>query len=93
MKIELEFPFSEAELRSALQAVEETGKPTPLRVLCQKEVSRFEATAKQHPDYADGLVQIERFAVEGYLFQKLRGHIDANPETIHCHEERQDGQT
>lgn len=91
MKIELEFPFSEAELRDALREVETTGKPDPLRILCRKEVDRFEAVAKQHPDYRDGLVRIERFAVEGYLFQKLRGHIDAGPQTVHNHEEGQDG--
>jgi hypothetical protein len=75
MKIEIELPFSEAELKSALEAAEQFNNH-PLRALCQKEVARFETSVKQHPDYTDGLVRIERFAVEGYLYQKLRGHID-----------------
>ena len=93
MKIEIDFPFSEAELRNAIETVKDTGKSGPLRVLCQKEVERFDATARQHPDYADGLVRIERFAVEGYLVQKLLGHVDATATENHLPKERQDGET
>ena len=78
MKIELSLPFSEEELRVALEQADK-GKSDPLRALCQKEVARFEQAARQHPAYRDGLVIIERRAVEGYLYQKLRGHIDATP--------------
>ena len=79
MKIVLEFPFSEADLENA-QGASERGNPGPLRDLCRKEVDRFESVMRQHPDYQDGLVRIERLAVEGYLYQKVRGHIDAETE-------------
>jgi len=79
MKIELEFPFSEDDLEKAKSAAE-GGDPGPLRGLCQKETSRFEAMLRQHPEYSDGLVKIERLAVEGYLYQKIRGHVDATSE-------------
>jgi hypothetical protein len=78
MKIELDLPFSEDELRAALEQANK-GKSDPLRALCRKEVARFERAAQQHPAYQDGLVQIEKRAVEGYLYQKLRGHVDATP--------------
>lgn len=74
MKVTLELPFSESDFSSAQEAAEK-GNPGPLRALCQKEVRAFETAVKQHPDYADGLVKIERLAVEGYLYQKLRKHI------------------
>lgn len=80
MKIEIELPFSEEELEQAVAAATQAN-PGPLRGLCQKEVDRFESMMRQHPDYSDGLVKIEKFAVEGYLYQKLRGHIDAETET------------
>ncbi len=79
MKVELDLPFNEDELRAALEQANK-GKSDPLRALCQKEVARFERAAQQHPAYRDGLVIIEKRAVEGYLYQKLRGHIDAAPE-------------
>lgn len=87
MKIEIELPCSEEELSQALAAAEQAN-PGPLRGLCQKEVARFESMMRQHPDYSDGLVRIEKFAVEGYLYQKLRGHIDAKAETGNLPEER-----
>jgi len=43
---------------------------------------------RKHPDYADGLVKIERLAVEGYLYQKLRGHIDEKAAPSHLPKER-----
>jgi hypothetical protein len=75
MKIQIELPFSAEELEPALEAAAQ-GNNGPLRALCQKEVERFDATARRNPDYSDGLVRMERLAVEGYLYQKLRGHID-----------------
>jgi len=74
MKLELEFPFSESELTEAKKE-SDRGNALPLRVLCRKEVEAFEASMVLHPDYSDGLVKIERLAVEGYIYQKLRGHI------------------
>jgi hypothetical protein len=74
MKVELEFPWTEEELSAAVAEVRSSGKSDPLRSLCQKEVEHFEQAVTQHPDYADGLVKIERLAVMGYLVQKLLGH-------------------
>ena len=49
----------------------------PLRVLCRKEVDLFDAYLKsQGGEWADGLAKFERLAVEGYLYQKIRGHLD-----------------
>jgi hypothetical protein len=77
MKTEFSLPFAEKELQEALASAEQ-GNPSPLRLLCRKEVECFEAAIKQHPHYADGLVLIERRVIEGYLYQKLRGHLDAS---------------
>lgn len=74
MNFTFELPFTESELKSA-QDESARGNAGPLRVLCRNEVEAFESYIRQHPDYSDGLVQIERLAVEGYLYQKLRGHI------------------
>lgn len=86
MQIEITLPWSEDEMNSALQEARK-GNADPLRALCQKEVSRFEEGLRGHPDYSDGLVKIERFAVEGYLYQKLRGHVDEKTPTNHLPEE------
>jgi hypothetical protein len=52
--------------------------PGYLRSLCQKEVSRFEQYVQaEDPQFKDGLSRFERLAIEGYLYQKARGHIDA----------------
>jgi hypothetical protein len=75
MKLTIDLPFSEAEFAHAQEAARQ-GNAGLLRLLCQKEVSRFEAKMRTHPDYSDGLVRIERLAVEGYLYQKWRGHVD-----------------
>ena len=87
MNCTFELPFTEAELSTA-QAEAGRGNAGPLRALCRKEVEAFEATMKKHPDYADGLVKIERLAVEGYLYQKLRGHIDEKAATRNLPQER-----
>lgn len=76
MNIELTFPWNEEEMKAAKDAAEK-GDPKPLRLLCRKEVGHFEKVIREHPDYRDGLVQIERLVVEGYLYQKIRRHIDA----------------
>lgn len=75
MKVELEFPWTEEELSSAIEAVRSSGKSDPLRSLCRKEVEHFERVIMHHPDYSDGLVKIERLAVTGYLVQKLLGNL------------------
>ena len=74
MNLTIELPFTEQEFKAA-QDEAAKGNVGPLRLLCRKEVEAFEAAMRQHSDYADGLVRIERLAVEGYLYQKLRNHI------------------
>jgi hypothetical protein len=66
-----------------------------LRDLCRKEVDRFDRYLRDAvgKDYATGLANWERFAVEGYLYQKLRNHIDAFIEEGHVPTERFDGKT
>lgn len=51
----------------------------PLRDLCREEVDNFDQYLKTcgYPEYAHGLAQWERYAIEGYLYQKIRGRIDA----------------
>jgi hypothetical protein len=87
MNLTLELPFTEPELKSA-QEEAGRGNAEPLRALCRKEVEAFESWMRQHPDYSDGLVRIERLAVEGYLYQKLRGHIHAKATPRHLPPER-----
>ena len=68
--------------------------PSYLRSLCQKEVSRFiDYVQHEDPQFREGLARFERLAIEGYLYQKARGHIDAfYGKDLHPME-RQDGQT
>ena len=49
-----------------------------LRDLCRKEVDRFDAYLRQKVggEYKEGLARFERFAIEGFLYQSVRGHID-----------------
>lgn len=48
-----------------------------LRSLCREEVERFHQYLKNFGgDYKDGLAKWERFAIEGYLYQKIRGHLE-----------------
>jgi hypothetical protein len=82
MNLTLDFPFTAEALESA-QREASGGKPGPLRALCRLEVECFEAAIRQHPDYRDGLVMIERRVVEGYLYQKLRNHIDSSESPNH----------
>ena len=83
MNLEFSLPFTTEELAAAQDAIAK-GNALPLRSLCRKEVARFELAVRQHPDYRDGLVMIERRAVEGYLYQKLRNHIDSSETTEHA---------
>jgi len=71
-----------------------SGSPDQLRSLCRKEVDRFdEYLRRTDPQFRDGLARFERLAVEGYLYQKAKGHIDASEEKDHLPVERQDGET
>jgi hypothetical protein len=49
----------------------------PLRVLCREEVDIFEAYLRTQEGYTDGLANFERLAIEGYLYQKIRGRLNA----------------
>ena len=50
-----------------------------LRDLCQKEVGLFEAYLRDYgKEYAGGLAKFERSAIEGYLYQKIRGRVGAS---------------
>lgn len=86
MQVEIYLPCSEDELHEAMTGAQ-NGNSVPLRALCQKEVERFETVLREHPAYRDGLVRIERLAVEGYLYQKLRGHLDEKASTNNLPEE------
>ena len=77
-KIQVLMP-SEEEFNAAI-AEAEKGVSVPLRSLCQKEVERFEAYLKKSDTwFAEGLAPIEKRVVEGYVYQKLRGHMDTLP--------------
>jgi len=48
-----------------------------LRCLCGKEVDLFDAYLRNYGrEYAEGLAKFERLAIEGYLYQKVRGRLD-----------------
>jgi hypothetical protein len=54
--------------------------PEFLRSLCRKEVERFERyCTSTDPNFSDGagFARIEARAIEGYLYQAVKGHIDA----------------
>lgn len=69
---------SEDELEAALAAADK-GESGPLRSLCQKEVERFDSYLKRSdPSFHEGLVRIEKLAIEGYIYQQLRGHVDSS---------------
>ena len=93
MKLTIELPFSESDFSQAVTAAER-GDGKPLRTLCQIEVALFEQYVRvADPSFADGLVQIEKLAVQGYLYQKMRGHIDATDRNPNVSKERKDGTT
>ena len=81
---EIKIPVSsEEELKTALTSADK-GEIAPLRGLCRKEVDRFESYLKRSdPEFHEGLVRIERMAIEGYLYQMLRGHVsDTSPTSL-----------
>lgn len=56
--------------------------PDTLRSVCSKEVDRFDAYLKKYGgDYVDGLARFERLAIEGFLYQAIRGHLDSPSES------------
>jgi hypothetical protein len=70
---------SEDDFNAAIAAAEK-GVGDSLRGLCRKEVERFELYLKKSDAwFSEGLAPFERLAIEGYLYQKLRGHMDALP--------------
>jgi len=84
-KIEFDFECSPEELQEAVEAAERDNSSL-LRGLCQKEIDRFDqylsnfgsqATNDVDRDWVYGLSRWERRVLEGYLYQKIRGHIDA----------------
>lgn len=50
----------------------------PLRDLCRQEVRNFDRYLREKVggEYAAGLSRFERLAIEGFLYQKIRGHIE-----------------
>ena len=49
----------------------------PLRALCRQEVENFDQYLRRYgSEYQDGLAKFERLVLEGYLYQKIRGHLD-----------------
>jgi hypothetical protein len=74
------------------EAVAKGGEP--LQVLCRKEVDDFDRHLRQlGGEFADGLAKFERRAIEGYLYQKLRGHIGPKNKNGDNVQERKDGET
>ncbi len=99
MTIEIVLPFSEDELAEATLEAEK-GNKEPLRALCRKEVERFEAYLREFGaradnhmdhDWVHGLARFEKLVVEGYIYQKVRGHIDATTDQNHAGGRREDG--
>ena len=65
-----------------------------LRSLCENEVELFDRYVRRaDPEFRDGLSRFERLAVEGYVYQKARGHFDAQENPSNLPPERNDGQT
>ena len=65
----------------ALHKIVSEGGP-PLQALCHKEADLFDAYlrsggAEVDRMWADGLASWERGAIAGYIYQKLRGRVDA----------------
>ena len=59
-------------------AKEILNNPQALRDLCRKEVESFDSYLRSvDPQFTDGLARFEFRVVEGYVYQKLKGHIDA----------------
>jgi len=91
MRIELEFDAPQEEFDAAVETAAK-GNAEPLRSLCRKEVESFEQYLKaSDPQFREGLAKFERMSIEGYLYQKLRGHLDAKKSQPGLPTERQDG--
>lgn len=74
---EIKIPVSSEDALKGALAAADKGNSGPLRSLCQKEVERFESYLKGvNPDFHEGLVRIEKLAIEGYIYQQIRGHVD-----------------
>jgi hypothetical protein len=57
--------------------------PDALRSLCRREADRFDTYLRNYGDeYAEGLADWEKKAVEGYIYQKIRGRIDEQTEEV-----------
>ena len=62
----------------------------PLRVLCRKEVDRFDLYLRTNDhQFSEGLAPFERLVLEGYLYQKVRGHLDASQSSNDVRDGRQ----
>lgn len=62
-----------------LEVVAKGGEP--LIALCRNEVDNFDRKLRAFGhEFSDGLAKFERLAIEGYLYQKLRGHLDEKKE-------------
>jgi hypothetical protein len=64
---------------------------TPLRDLCQKEVDLFEDYLRTQEGYTDGLAKFLRLAIEGYLYQKIRGRLNETESSDELPVWREDG--
>lgn len=64
-----------------------------LKNLCRDAVDTFDRYLRLavKGDYADGLVRVEKYAIEGYLYQSLRGHIVPEEIESYIPEEGPDG--
>lgn len=48
----------------------------PLMNLCRKEVDLFDQYLRNYgQEFKGGLAKFERAVLEGYLYQKIRGHL------------------
>jgi hypothetical protein len=85
-------PMSDFRLSLEGDSSQVSQDPKVLRSLCQKEVSLFDNYLRRtDPQFSDGLSRFERLAVEGYIYQKARGHIDAQENPSNLPPERNDG--
>jgi hypothetical protein len=90
---ELKLSGEETEIEEALKG------GNLLRYLCQKEVESFDVYLKQFSrehsnigkDYESGLARFERDAIEGYLYQKLRGRVGDKAYEVNTDNRRTNG--
>jgi hypothetical protein len=85
-------PIFTIQLLSDSVKPEKLKDPSYLRSLCQKEVSHFEQYVQSvDPQFRGGLSKFERLAIEGYIYQKVRGHFDALDNQNHNSMEEHNG--